>query len=167
MRARSVLVGSATLAVVACTAPLTGAYGFDLTGTWVGSQTCKVSDGLVGRDRINFGPANAVRITQTGNNLAVVMTSATLGTTYHGQVIERTTQPRNGWAILTECRSNTALSAYSEVAHLTGTADAEVGRLRGESIVRTPFGEVGRCKWRLTRASSQNPAVKNLCPCCQ
>lgn len=155
------------MAVVACVAPLRGAYGFNLTGTWVGTQSCKVSDGLVDRNVVAFGPANPVRITQTGNGLAMVMMSATLGVAYHGQMIENATQSRNGSAILVECRSNTALSGYAETVHLEGSADGDFGRLRGDSIVRTPFGEIGRCKWRLTRTSAQNPNVTNLCPCCQ
>lgn len=167
MRGRSLSIGAATLAVVASITPLRGAYGFDLTGTWVGHQSCKVSDGVLSRNAVSFGPANPVRMTQTGNDLAVVMVSASLGVAYHGQVIENATQSRTGSAILTECRSNTALSAYAEVVHLEGTADPDIGRLRGESIVRTPFGEVGRCKWRLTRTSSDNPVVTSLCPCCQ
>lgn len=164
MRRCWVLVASAIVALIV---PLGGAHAFDLTGTWVGSQTCRVSDGLVDRNVATFGTANPVRITQTGNGLAVVMMSATLGVTYHGQMIESATQSRSGWAILTECRSNPALSAYAEVVHLEGMAEGDSGRLRGDSIVRTPFGEVGRCKWRLTRTSSQNPNVTNLCPCCQ
>ena len=168
MRRRRMPPGLAALAVVVCcSAPLAGAYGFELTGTWVGRETCKVYDGISARNSVDFGPSNPVRITQTGNSLAVVMVSATLGVTYHGESIGDTAQPRNGRAMMTECRSDTKLSAYSEVVHLDGSADPQIGRLRGESIVRTLFGEVGRCKWRLTRTSTDDPLVTNLCPCCK
>ena len=167
MTGRFVLVRSATLAIVACLAPWTPAYGFDLTGTWIGRESCRVYDGIVAKSFVEFGPSNPVRITQTGNSLAVVLDSATDGVAYHGEAIQHVAKPRNGRAIMTECRSDTALSDYSEVVHLEGAAGSDGGRLRGESILRTLFGEVGVCKWYLTRTSTNDPSVTSSCPCCQ
>jgi hypothetical protein len=162
----SLAVRSATLAIAACVVASAPAHGFDLTGSWSGRESCRTYDGILAKDSVEFGPSNPVKITQTGNSLAVLVGSATDGMAYHGEAIEHASAPRLGRVVMTECRSDTALNGYTEVVHLEGSASSDDARLRGESIVRTQFGEVAVCKWQLRRTSRDDPSVTDLCPCC-
>jgi len=164
MTGRFGVVRSAALAIVTSVGTVLPAHAFDLTGRWVGRESCRVYDGVLSKESVEFGPSNPVRITQTGNSVAVVMGSATDGVAYYGDVVSHPSKPKIGRALLTECRSDTALSGYTEVIHFEGTASAAAARLRGESIVRTLFGEIGMCKWQLIRTSLDDPSV--TCSCC-
>ncbi len=165
MRSCLFLTGPTVLAVLAGLVPLAQAQGFNLTGLWTGQTRCKVYDGILIKDTLEFGPGNPVKILQTGNTLAVETQSGIFGFAYHGEAVQDTRTPERGRAIMMECRSSPALDGYSEVVRLQGTVGPDRGRLRGHSIVRTLFGEVGRCTWLLNRTSPENPVITN-CSCC-
>jgi hypothetical protein len=120
--------------------------------------------GLLNRETLQFNAVNPIHIKQTGNTLSVTTPGAS-GLAYHGDAVQHISSSTKGRVIWTECRSDTDLSAYVEVVNLKGTAGPNGGQLQGLSIVRTQLGEVGRCRWKLSRIDDQTPLVAS-CPCC-
>ena len=88
-----------------------------------------------------------------------------MGLFYNGQAISDVKQGARGRAVLIECRSTTELDGYTEIVRLEGVSNSIRGKLRGVSLVRNQFGEIGKCKWAYWRVSTANPMVTG-CPCC-
>lgn len=134
----------------------------DVTGTWTGEQRCKFFDGV--QSNKTFGLSNQVKISQVDSRIAVE-TPGGVGSFYNGQVLNDATRSTKGRVVLAECRSAADLDGYNEMVYLAGTATDSSGRLRGESVFRSQLGEVGTCKWKLSRTNSADPQVTG-CTCC-
>jgi len=143
-------------AAVALLALPAAAFGEDLSGVWQGSVRCKAFDGV--RRSIPDRGAT-LTISQLGRFFAAQLEDSQGLRQYNGEVVRLTGRDQRVEAVMVECRSSAALNDYLEAVTLRGTLLDTGGWLTGESIFRSQLGELGTCKWRLSRTSSGLPAI--------
>jgi hypothetical protein len=138
------------------------AGAIDLTGTWTGSFKCSEFNGA--KDKFPE-PAQILRITQTGGNLAVDWVGSADQT---GLAIDDVKAPdKKGEAALVDCETTADLATgYGEIALLKAKVDRAKGKgsLKGTSIYSPDGLAVGDCKWSFKLTDPTDPGVAAVCP---
>lgn len=134
------------------------AQGFDMTGTWSGTVTCRPFDGTT-----LFVPRSQteLKLFHQGSSLLARFVDGSKVKDFNGFAVAQVNASKVR-AVLTECRSTTDLNGYAEFVHVTAWNGARA-RLKARSIFRDQNGEIGTCRWKFSRIDEAVPAVSG-CP---
>jgi hypothetical protein len=140
------------------------AAAFDLTGTWVGKQTCKSADGT----RFSFKIPSTLLISQNGSEIAMHVVTEGGTDVYNGVGIDLADKPEGGDAYFVHCSTSdvpgTGADAFDEAGRATVKAkETGSGSFKATSTYFNTVPETGTCKWSYLRTDVVDPDV-DACP---
>jgi hypothetical protein len=145
---------AALLAAVPCGA-------IDLTGTWVGKQTCRGFDGA------NFAfklSESTVEIVQTGNDVALQVLTDAEPDVYRGVAIDDVRNSAKGGVYIVHCGTSdvpgSGIDNFDETGILSAATKSNgSGKLKGASNYFNTAPEFAGCRWSYKRISTTQPVV--------
>jgi hypothetical protein len=135
------------------------AHALDLTGTWTGTEKCKL---FTSAAFTNKGTVT-VQISQSGTDLNATFTGNYLSGTYNGVALASMSDANAGQAGLIGCSNS---PSYGFSGRFTVKTDGvSEGQLKGSiTVIDTGFmAGVATCKYSLKRTSAADPVVGS-CP---
>jgi len=135
--------------------------GLDLTGTWVGKQTCRGFDGA------NFSfklSESTVEIMQTGSDIALQVLTDAAPDVYRGVAIDSVGNSDQGGLYIVHCGTSDVPGSGVDNFDETGILSAKTksngsGKLKGASNYFNTAPEFAGCKWSYKRISTATPVV--------
>jgi hypothetical protein len=133
----------------------------DLTGTWVGKQTCRGFDGQ------NFSfklSESTVEILQTGSDVALQVLTDAEPDVYRGVAIDDSGNSAQGGVYFVHCGTSdvpgNGVDNFDETGILSArTKSNGSGKLKGASNYFNTAPEFAGCKWSYKRISTMPPVV--------
>jgi hypothetical protein len=160
-------IGIFTLMLIGFGPRMATGQTFDLTGTWMGSLTCKVANGGV-KERTTTAPLLAV--TQSGGAVGMRMDfGAGVVDLYTGLANPDGKKPlTKGEVAVIHCGSddvlgNAPLDELGRFAVATKAAPNPKATLKGTSVF-AGSERLGTCTWKWTRTALDDPGVPTSCP---
>jgi hypothetical protein len=138
------------------------AAAFDLTGTWVGKQTCGAFDGTTTKFKI---PDSQLQITQVGSDIVMSVDGMEF---YNAVGIDDTANPDRGHTYFAHCGTSSVPGSGGKDFDETGSATVKVksngdGTLKASSTFFNNTPEVAVCRWSYRRTSTTDPALVSPC----
>jgi hypothetical protein len=143
---------------VLLTAAVAQAQGFNMTGTWSGTVTCRPFDGTT-----LFVPRaqTQLEIVHHGTSLVARFTDGSRIKDFNGFAVAQVNASKVR-TVLAECRSTTGLDGYAEFVHVSAWRGARA-RMKARSIFRDHNGQIGTCRWKFSRLDEIIPVLSG-CP---
>ena len=137
------------------------AEAVDITGTWVGNETCICFNNTDGKVTENFRNEEML-ITQNGTDLNIMV----FGDLFNGNVIHHPTKDDRGVAAFIACRTDpNDNDSFGEIGlaelGLQGNRAAE---FKVESLWNASQTEICKCKWNFKRTDTGDPSVGTCLP---
>jgi len=136
------------------------ARGFDLTGTWQGTQVCKLTT-ADGKEKQVF-KEDVLTITQSGTEVRIYMDSLDL--LYTGVAFANASHPEKGAVAFRLCGLSEDTSTEGEMgnAQVSTKAPPKKSQFQATSIFADDE-EVDTCTWKYQRTATADPGVP-ACP---
>lgn len=151
---------SAVLGLVLTASFAPAAYGFDPTGTWVGTQNCIVEDLTGGTTKLKDEISFEISVDGQSYEGSIIASSAG-STSVFGTLLPSARKPDKGVMSMTACPISITTSATGRFTVKTDAADGS-GKLKALLLVAYPGG-IGTCKIAVRRTSTVDPNVSAPC----